>query len=220
MPVRLPRRSPRAGSSQPRSTSSRASPRSTPGCSPLRAWCWHRTSDRLPPRQGLPWLSCAQTACSPCSRGSGPPISSTGRSCSVADAHVLLVTSSGAPSSAVVPVLAAIEAAGMRVRAIDVGGVGEGVGVADRVRRALLGEGAERKLRKELEMSPPDAAVVFDPHAALALTSARDQVMNPAPVIAIVGDLDPVAAWAQSDADRFVAVDDIAAVALQDAGVE
>jgi hypothetical protein len=138
----------------------------------------------------------------------------------VADAHVLLVTSSGAPSSAVVPVLAAIEAAGMRVRAIDVGGVGEGVGVADRVRRALLGEGAERKLRKELEMSPPDAAVVFDPHAALALTSARDQVMNPAPVIAIVGDLDPVAAWAQSDADRFVAVDDIAAVALQDAGVE
>lgn len=138
----------------------------------------------------------------------------------MADAHVLLVTSSGAPSSAVVPVLAAIEAAGMRVRAIDVGGVGEGVGVADRVRRALLGEGAERKLRKELEMSPPDAAVVFDPHAALALTSARDQVMNPAPVIAIVGDLDPVAAWAQSDADRFVAVDDIAAVALQDAGVE
>lgn len=138
----------------------------------------------------------------------------------MADATVLVVTSSGAPASAVVPVLAAIEAAGMRVRAIDVGGVGEGVGVADRVRRALLGEGAERKLRRELELSPPDAAVVFDPHAALALTVARDQVMNPAPVVAIVGDLDPAAAWAQTDADRFVAVDDLAAVALQDAGVE
>lgn len=138
----------------------------------------------------------------------------------MAEAHVLLVTSSEAPSSAVVPVLAAIEAAGMRVRAIDVGGVGEGAGVADRVRRALLGEGAERKLRKELEMSPPDAAVVFDPGAAVALTSARDQVMNPAPVIAVVGDLDPVTAWGQTDADRFVAVDDLAAVALQDAGVE
>lgn len=139
----------------------------------------------------------------------------------MADPTVLFVTSSGAPASAIVPVLAAIEAAGMRVRAIDVGGVGAGGGgVADRMRRALLGEGAERKLRKELELSPPDAAVVFDPHAAIALTSARDQVMNAAPVIAIVGDLDPAEAWAQTDADRFVAVDDLAAVALQDAGVE
>lgn len=135
--------------------------------------------------------------------------------------HVLVVTSGGAPSSAVVPVLAAIEAAGMRVRAIDVGGAGGGGGgVTDRVRRALLGEGAERKLRRELEASPPDAAVVFDPHAALALTVARDQVQNPAPVIAVVGELEPAAAWAQTDADRFVAIDDLAAVALADAGVE
>ena len=139
----------------------------------------------------------------------------------MAEAHVLVVTSSGAPPSAVVPVLAAIEAAGMRVRAIDVGGAGGGGGgVTDRVRRALLGEGAERKLKRELEQSPPDAAVVFDPHAALALTVARDQATNPAPVIAVVGDLEPLAAWAQTDADRFVAVDDLAAVALADAGVE
>ena len=143
----------------------------------------------------------------------------------MADAHVLVVTSSGAPSSAVVPVLAAIEAAGMRVRAIDLGGAGGGGGgVTDRVRRALLGEGAERKLRRELESSPPDAAVVFDPHAALALTVARDQVQSiassAAPVIAVVGELDPAAAWAQTDADRFVAIDDLAAVALADAGVE
>jgi hypothetical protein len=61
---------------------------------------------------------------------------------------------------------------------------------------------------------------VFDPHAALALTVARDQAQNPAPVIAVVGDLEPVAAWAQTDADRFVAVDELAAVALSDAGVE
>ena len=39
----------------------------------------------------------------------------------MADPHVLVVTSAGAAASAVVPVLAAIEAAGMRVRAIDVG---------------------------------------------------------------------------------------------------
>src|SRR5215467_9120075 len=125
------------------------------------------------------------------------------------EAQVLLVTSAGAPSAAVVPVLAAIEAAGMRVRAIDVGAAGGGgEGVADRVRRALLGEGAERRLRRELEISPPDAAVVFDPHAALALTVARDQVQNPAPVIAVVGELEPAAAWAQTDADRFVAIDE------------
>ncbi len=143
----------------------------------------------------------------------------------MSDPVVLIVTSSGAPSSAVVPVLAAIEAAGMRVRAIDVGAAGGGGGgMADRVRRALLGEGAERRLRKELEMSPPDAAVVFDPHAALALTVARDQVPAVAgsatPVIAVVGDLDPASAWAQCDADRFVAVDELAAVALADAGAE
>ncbi|MDQ3341240.1 MAG: hypothetical protein M4D80_39300 [Myxococcota bacterium] len=139
----------------------------------------------------------------------------------MSEAVVLVVTSEGAPSSAVVPVLAAIEAAGMRVRAIDLGGVGGGGGgVADRVRRALLGEGAERRLRRELEISPPDAAVVFDPHSALALTVARDQAQNPAPVIAVVDDLEPGAAWAQTDADRFVAIDEIAAVALADAGVE
>jgi hypothetical protein len=139
----------------------------------------------------------------------------------VADPQILVVTSAGAPASAVVPVLAAIEAAGMRVRAIDLGGAGGGGGgVADRVRRALLGEGAERRLRRELEVSPPDAAVVFDPHAALALTVVRDQVQNPAPVIAIVGELEPVAAWAQTDADRFIAIDELAAVSLADAGVE
>jgi hypothetical protein len=139
--------------------------------------------------------------------------------------QILIVTSSGAPSSAVVPVLAAIEAAGMRVRAIDVGAAGGGGGgVADRVRRALLGETAERRLRKELEMSPPDAAVVFDPHAAVALTVARDQVPAiagaAAPVIGVVGELEPAAAWANTDCDRFVAVDDVSAVALADAGVE
>ena len=139
----------------------------------------------------------------------------------MSEAQILVVTSAGAPAAAVVPVLAAIEAAGMRVRAIDLGGAGGGGGgVADRVRRALLGEGAERRLRRELELSPPDAAVVFDPHAALALTVVRDQSQNPAPVVAVVGDLEPGAAWAQTDADRFAAVDELAAVALADAGVE
>src|SRR5204863_6035299 len=78
----------------------------------------------------------------------------------------------------------------------------------------------ERKLRRELELSPPDAAVVFDPYAAIAAASVRDQIPVPAPVIAVVGDLDPPAAWGGSDADRFLAIDELAAVALADAGVE
>lgn len=139
----------------------------------------------------------------------------------MADPHVFVVTSSGASAAAVVPVLAAIEAAGMRVRAVDVGGAGGGgSGVTDRVRRALLGEGAERKLRREFEQNPPDVAIVFDPYAAQALTVARDHALDPAPVLAVVGELEPAVQWAQTDADRFLAVDDIAAVALADAGVE
>jgi hypothetical protein len=135
--------------------------------------------------------------------------------------HVLVVTSSGAPASATVPVLAAIEAAGMRLRAIDVGGAGGGgESITDRVKRALLGESAERRLRKELETSPPDVAVAFDPHATLALTVARDQVTSPAPVVAVIADLDPVSEWRQTDADRFLCVDEPAAVALAELGIE
>jgi hypothetical protein len=135
--------------------------------------------------------------------------------------HVLVVTSAGASSAAVVPVLAAVEAAGMRVRAIDVGGAGGGgSGVADRVRRALLGETAERRLRRELDANPPDVAIAFDPHAALALTVARDQAESPAPVIAVIADLDPVTEWRQTDADRFLCIDEPAAVSLAELGVE
>lgn len=136
-------------------------------------------------------------------------------------AHVLLVTSASADPAAVVPVLAACEAAELRVRAIDVGGAGAGGGgLSDRVRRVLLGETALRRLRKELDANPPDVTLAFDPFAAQALSLARDQADNPAPVVAVVPELEPVAAWAEAGADRYCAVDDAAAVALADAGVE
>ena len=102
--------------------------------------------------------------------------------------HVLIVTSSAADPAVVVPVLAACEAAGMRVRAIDLGAVGGGGGLPDRFRRALLGESAERRLRKEIDSNPPDVAIAFDPLATAALTLARDAVTNPAPVIGVVGE--------------------------------
>ena len=135
--------------------------------------------------------------------------------------HVLIVTSASADPAAVVAVLAACEAADLRVRAIDVGGAGaSGGGLSDRVKRVLLGETALRRLRKELDSNPPDVTVAFDPFAAQALAVARDQVANPAPVIAVVPELEPAAAWAEAGADRYLAIDDVAAVALTDAGVE
>ena len=135
--------------------------------------------------------------------------------------HVLVVTSAGASPAAVVPVLAALEAAGMRVRALDVGAAGGGgAGVADRVRRALLGETAERRLRREVDANPPDVAIAFDPHVAMVLTVARDQAMQPAPVIGVVGELEPSTVWGQTDCDRILVVDAAASVALTDAGVD
>lgn len=134
--------------------------------------------------------------------------------------HVLIVTSSAADPAVVVPTLAACEAAGMRVRAIDLGAVGGGGGLPDRVRRALLGESAERRLRKEIDSNPPDVALAFDPLATAALTVARDAVTNPAPVVGVVGELSPVRGWGETNADRLCAIDDHAAVALTDAGVE
>jgi hypothetical protein len=133
--------------------------------------------------------------------------------------HVLIVTSSAAEPAVVVPVLAACEAAGMRVRAIDLGAVGGG-GLPDRMRRVLLGETAERRLRKEIDANPPDVAVGFDPFTTAALTTARDAVTNPAPVIGVVGELEPGRGWGETNADRVCAIDDHAAVALAEAGVE
>ena len=135
--------------------------------------------------------------------------------------HVLVVTSASADPAAVVPVLAACEAAGARVRAIDIGAAGAGGGgLSDRMRRAIYGESAERRLRKEIDGNPPDVAVAFDPFAAQVLSLARDQAANPAPVVAVCADLEPGASWGQADADRYCAIDNETAVALADAGVE
>ncbi len=135
--------------------------------------------------------------------------------------RVLLVTSVGASPAAVTPVLAALEVAGLAVRAIDVGRVGARVeGAFDRMIRALVGELAERRLMRELGTFPPDVVVAFDPGTTSALTVARDQATKPAPVLAVIDSLAPESEWATTDADRYLVVDDEAAVALTDHGVE
>jgi len=135
---------------------------------------------------------------------------------------VLVVTSAGAPPPVVTPVLAALEAHGLVVRAIDVGRVGaRASGSAWKVVKAIVGELAERRLARELAEHPPDVAVAFDPGSAGVLSAARDESEAPAPVVAVVPELEPNGEeWAVAGADRYLTVDDAAAVALADGGVD
>lgn len=134
--------------------------------------------------------------------------------------RALLAVSVGAPSFAVVPVLAALEAGGVDVRAIDVGRVGlRSQSTASRVVRAVASELAERRLSRELQSNPPDVVLAFDPGTTHILSAARDAATKPAPVLAVVAELTPDAEWAMTDADRYACIDDEAAVLLADAGV-
>lgn len=135
--------------------------------------------------------------------------------------RVLLVTGAGASEGAVTPVLAALEASDLTVRAIDIGRAGgRGDGVLDWVMRPFSSDVAERRLLRELQEQPPDVAVTFDPAATSAMSTARDQSSAPAPVIAVVNELAPSSDWGATDADRYLAIDDTAAVALADLGIE
>ncbi|ACY16032.1 MGDG synthase family glycosyltransferase [Haliangium ochraceum] len=134
---------------------------------------------------------------------------------------VLLVTSTGAPEGGVTPVLAALEAADLSVRAIDVGRAGSrSDGAIDKVLQALAGEVAERRLLRELSSNPPDVSIAFDPATAAALSAVRDQGHHPAPVVAIVAEMQPDSAWSATDADRYLTVDEDAAAELAELGVD
>lgn len=135
--------------------------------------------------------------------------------------RALLVTSMGASPAAVTPVLAALEASGLKVRAIDVGRVGSrSDGAIDRMVRAIVGELAERRLERELGSYPPDVVLAFDPGSTTVLTLARDSASKPAPVLAVIDALAPESEWATTDADRFLVVDDEAAYELGEHGVD
>ncbi len=135
--------------------------------------------------------------------------------------QVLLVTSIGSSPAVVTPMLGALKVTEMRVRAIDVGRAGSrSQGAVERMMRALTGELSERRLLKELESNPPDVVVAFDPGAAQALTVARNGASRPVPVVAVIDELTPAREWSATDVNRFLVVDDEAAVALADHGIE
>ncbi len=134
---------------------------------------------------------------------------------------VLLVTSQGAPSDGVTPVLAALEAAELKVRAIDVGRAGSRTeSMFDKVMQAVSGELAERRLLRELDNNPPDVTVAFDPATTTALGLVRDEIGRAVPVVAVIGEMAPDRAWSATDADRYLTLDDEAAVALSELGID
>jgi len=107
------------------------------------------------------------------------------------------------------------------VRALDVGRAGSREeGAVGRFVRAVAGEFAERRLERDLETNPVDVILAFDPATVSALTNIRDQSGHPAPVIAVLGELAPATGWAGTSADRYLVVDDDAAVALADRGID
>lgn len=133
---------------------------------------------------------------------------------------VLVVTSEGSSPAAVTPVLAALEAAGLEVRAIDAGRAGARSDSAfDRMIRAVTGEVSERRVERELRDNPPDVVLAFDPGATTVLTVARDASSSPIPVVAVIDELSPEDSWGATDADRYLVVDDEAAIVLQERGV-
>src|SRR5262249_26077455 len=145
---------------------------------------------------------------------------SGGREIVTLNLTVLAVTSQVSPAAAVTPVLAALDAVGLTLRAIDVGRAGtRSDATVNRVVRAVSGEIAERRLSKAWAQNPPDAAVAFDPHSVMALAAVRAHSTRPAPIIAVVPELSPRSEWAEAEADRYLAIDDRAAAELSRVGV-
>jgi UDP-N-acetylglucosamine:LPS N-acetylglucosamine transferase len=132
---------------------------------------------------------------------------------------VLVATSRDTPLELVTPLVAALGARGLAVKSVDLGRVSQTGGRLGRVVQALLGEVEAGRMVRELAEDRPRAAVAFDPGALAALVLARDRRVSPTPVVAVVPDLAPGRRWA-IDADRFLVLDDEAAVALSDHGVD
>ena len=132
---------------------------------------------------------------------------------------ILVAKSQAAPAEVVRSVAAALGALDAEVVSVDLGRIGDTQSRLGRVVKALIGEAEAARLVRELIAQRPDVAVAFDPGAASALVVARDRKVSETAVVAVVPGHAVDAAWAIG-ADRFAVVDDEAAVALSDLGVD
>lgn len=132
---------------------------------------------------------------------------------------VLIATSREAPPELVTPLAAALAARDLQIKTVDLGRMGETGSRLGRVVQALIGEAEAGRLLRELAASQPRVAVAMDPGALAALVLARDRRVSPTPAVGVVPDLAPGRRWAVN-ADRLAVLDDEAAVALSDLGVD
>lgn len=113
------------------------------------------------------------------------------------------------------PLLAALEVAGIAVRVLDVGALASGGSVADRLVGALRGEAAGRRIRRAVREHLPSVALALDPWAAMELSVARDQEQPSFPVVGVAPEMVIQSAWQTAEVDRLCVVDDEAAVLAQ-----
>lgn len=119
--------------------------------------------------------------------------------------RVLVVTSDAAPPESVEPVVRAMDKAGIEVALVDAGRAGTRV--------------ATRRILRGLLTEPPEVAFAFDPASTRSLCVARDEGRSMAPVVGVMPELSPRDGWSDTSADRYLTMDDSAAVALTDTGV-
>ena len=133
---------------------------------------------------------------------------------------ILVVESPGAPAEAVRAVTAALGAHASDVHSVSINRDTFGAGTAARMIQSFLGEEDGRRLERELTAVAPSAVVAFTPGVAAVLIAARDRAgAAAAPVVCVVPELAPRQDW-PLDVDRYAVVDDEAAVALAEFGID
>jgi UDP-N-acetylglucosamine:LPS N-acetylglucosamine transferase len=131
----------------------------------------------------------------------------------------LAAESRAAPAELVRAVLAAVGAEGLTISRVDLGKIGDTGSRLGRVVQALMGEAEAGRLLREARTVSPDVALAFDAGALAALALIRERKVAETAVIGVVPDLAPARNWG-SAADRYLVVDDEAAVLLEEHGVD
>ena len=134
--------------------------------------------------------------------------------------QVLVCTSESMSAEVATPFLAALEVVGTHTHALELGRVNavddSTLGRFVQVFRSEIGE---RRLGRELLETQPDVAVAFDPGACVLLEEARRTYPRPYAIAAIAGEVDLSSSWGRTSADRYLCLDDHAAVMLSEQGV-
>lgn len=133
---------------------------------------------------------------------------------------VLVVTSALAPTHSVMCVVAALHCRDVELLVIDSGVKKDSwEGAIEQVFRTLVGDSPKKKIHNVSRKFSPDVVICFEPTSGQLLTEQRTQGGG-APVIGVVSGPEVHPHWSRCPADRFVVADDLAAIQLEDSGVD